>query len=100
MKSIVENKKECFRCHTKYNLHRHHWHIFYGTANRKKSDKDGCWIWLCGIHHNLTNAGIHFNKDFDLEIKQLTEKKWLEYYDEDIDSFIKRYGKNYIEKED
>lgn len=98
MNSIVCDKKECFRCHTKNGLHKHH--IFFGTANRKKSDKDGCWIWLCGIHHNLSNAGIHFDKSFDLEVKQLTERKWLEYYDEDIDSFIKRYGKNYIEKED
>ena len=93
--SIISNKKECFRCHTISNLHKHH--IFFGTANRKKSDKDGCWIWLCGIHHNLSNAGIHFDKEYDLKIKKLTEEKWLEYYDEDVKSFINRYGRNYLD---
>ena len=94
MESIVSNKKECFKCHNTIGLHKHH--IFFGTANRKKSDKDGCWIWLCGIHHNLSKAGIHFDKDFDLQIKKLTEQKWIEYYEDDINGFIARYGKNYL----
>ena len=95
IESIVSNKKECFRCHSILGLHKHH--IFFGTANRKKSDKDGCWIWLCGIHHNLSNAGIHFDKKFDLEIKKLTEQKWIEYYDDNVEGFIARYGKNYLD---
>ena len=76
-------------------MHKHH--IFYGTANRKKSDKDGCWIWLCGKHHNLSNTGIHFNKEFDLQVKKLTEKKWMEYYESNTEEFISRYGKNYLD---
>ena len=95
IESIVSNKKECFRCHSILGLHKHH--IFFGTANRKKSDKDGCWIWLCGIHHNLSNAGIHFDKKFDLEVKKLTERKWIEYYDDNVEGFIARYGKNYLD---
>lgn len=95
IESIVSNKKECFKCHSILGLHKHH--IFFGTANRKKSDKDGCWIWLCGIHHNLSNAGIHFDKKFDLEVKKITEQKWIEYYDENVEGFIARYGKNYLD---
>lgn len=95
LKSIVCNIKECYKCHTKLNLHQHH--VFFGTANRKKSDKDGCWIWLCGTHHNLSNDGIHFDKNFDLKVKKITEQKWIEYYDDNIEGFIARYGKNYLD---
>ena len=77
-KSIISNEKECYVCHTPLELHQHH--IYGGTANRKKSDKYGCWIWLCGDHHNLSNAGIHFNKNLDLKVKRMCQKKFEEVY--------------------
>lgn len=46
--------------------------------------------------HNMSNAGIHFNKEFDLEVKQAAERRWLEYYGGTIEDFIKRYGRNYL----
>lgn len=95
MESIIDNKKECFRCRTTQGLHKHH--IFFGVANRRKSDEDGCWIWLCGKHHNLSDEGIHFNKDFDLAVKQFAEKKWIEYYDKSKEDFLVRYGRNYLD---
>lgn len=95
MKSIISNQKECFRCHSKINLHRHH--TLYGTANRKKADKDGCWIYLCGKHHNLSNEGIHFDKQYDLKIKKMTEKAWCDYYGKTKEDFLKRYGRNYLD---
>lgn len=99
-KSILQEKECCFICGTTNELHRHH--VFYGTANRKVSEEDGCWIWLCGPHHNMSNYGIHFNKDLDDKVKQFAEKKWIETYasdlpeDEQIKAFIKRYGRNYL----
>ena len=92
--SIICNKKECFKCHTTYNIHRHH--IYYGSANRKKSEEDGCWIYLCGRHHNLSNDGIHFNKEFDLKIKKLTQGIWLKTYNKTTEEFIKRFGRSYL----
>lgn len=91
--SILQNKKECYVCGSK-NIHIHE--VFYGTANRKKSIEDGCCIYLCPRHHNMSDEGIHFNKELDLEVKQLMERKWLDTYNKNIEDFIKRYGKNYL----
>lgn len=93
MKSIIQAKKECYKCETPFNLHKHH--IFEGR-NRKNSDRDGCWVWLCARHHNMSDEGVHFNKEFEQSLKKEAELKWLEYYNKDIEDFIKRYGRNYI----
>jgi len=92
MKSILQNKKECFVCHTTYGLHEHH--VFEGTANRKQSENTGMKIWLCGYHHNLSNEGIHFNKDLDLAVKQMAQSKFEETHDRE--EFRTIFGKSYI----
>ena len=94
MKSIVSNEKKCFVCEATIGLHKHH--IFYGTANRKKSEQDGCWIYLCGKHHNLSNEGVHFNKMLDTKLKKYTERKWCSNYKKTPNDFLKRYGRNYL----
>ena len=43
--------------------HKHH--IFYGS-NRKNSEKYGLFVFLRPELHNLTDKGVHFNKEFDL----------------------------------
>ena len=93
-KSIIQFNKECYVCKTRNNLHRHE--IFFGKANRKKSIEDGCTVYLCGIHHNLSNEGVHFDKELDAHLKRLGEICWLTYYDKEIPDFIKRYGKSYL----
>jgi len=101
----MQQKKVCYVCGTDRGLHYHH--IFYGTANRKKSDEDGMGIYLCGYHHNLSADGIHFNRNLDDMVKQQAEKVWIEHYcdkdlapEEKINAFIKRYGTNYLEEEE
>lgn len=94
MKSIISNNKYCFICGINQGLHKHH--IIHGSANRKKSDEDGLWIYLCGKHHNLSNEGVHNNKNLDLSLKKMAEKRWLEFYGKSEEDFIKRYGKTYI----
>ena len=91
-KSIVSNERLCLVCSTTHNLHKHH--IFFGSGKRMLSEKYGCWCYLCGIHHNLSNAGVHFNKALDTELKQMTQKKFIEVYpDKD---FLKIFGRNYL----
>ena len=104
-KSLLQNKKCCYVCGTTENLHYHH--IFGGVANRKKSDEYLMGIYLCSPHHNMSNAGIHFNKDLDEHVKKQAEKYWiLEYCDknlsaeEKIKEFIKVFGKNYLEEDE
>ena len=100
--SIVQSIKGCFVCGSTGDLHIHH--VFYGSANRTKSDEDGCWVYLCPAHHNMSSNGVHFNHKLDTYVKKYTQKMWMEHYtdsedseDEKIDKFIKRYGRNYIE---
>lgn len=90
--SIISNKRECLVCKTNYNLHRHH--IFYGSANRKKSEKFGCWCYLCATHHNMSNAGVHFDKELDKKLKIYTQKRFLEVYPNE--NFLKIFGRNYL----
>lgn len=98
--SLIQQTKCCYVCGATSGLHLHH--IFYGTANRKKSDEDKMTVFLCGYHHNLSNAGIHFNKALDEKVKQQAEKIWIDTYaDGDLENgiklFIKRYGRNYLD---
>ena len=95
MKSILQNKKECFRCHNNENLELHH--IFFGNANRKLSERDGLKVYLCTKHHR-GDYGIHgkYGKDLNLYLKQIAQRRWQEYYNKTTEDFIKRYGKSYI----
>lgn len=90
--SILSNNKECYICGSTINLHRHH--VFFGRANRRLSDEDGCVVYLCQAHH--TGAyGVHNNRKLDLILKAKCEAEWLKRYGDKKD-FIKRYGKNYL----
>lgn len=91
-KSLLSEKKECYICRTTLNLECHH--IYFGTANRKKSDVDGCWCWLCHKHHT-GQFSPHQNREIDLGLKEDCEWKWLESHGMDKEAFIKRFGRNY-----
>lgn len=83
----------CYVCGATQALHRHH--IFYGSANRQLSEADGCWVYLCYMHHNGGNYGVHFNKELDLKLKRLTQEAWEQKLGSRED-FIKRYGKSWL----
>ena len=92
MRSIIYNEKQCLVCGSESNLHKHH--IFYGTANRKLSEQYGCWCYLCGRHHNLSNVGVHFNKQLDTNLKQHAQQRFNEVYPEL--NFREIFGKSYL----
>lgn len=91
--SIIQTEKECYVCKTTYNLHDHH--IIYGRANRKLSEKYGLKVWLCGMHHNLSSAGVHFNKDLDLHLKKLAQEHFETKFGSELD-FREVLGRNYL----
>ena len=92
-KSIISNDMQCIVCGTEYGLHKHH--IYYGSANRKLSEKWGCWVYLCGYHHNLSNEGVHFNKELDMSLKQLAQERFETYLGSRED-FRLIFGKSYL----
>lgn len=92
MDSIISNKKECYICGTTLNLHRHH--IYMGCANRKNSEKYGCWCYLCANHHNFTNFSVHMNHELDVKMKKLCQEKFEDIHGHD--KFMGVFGKNWL----
>lgn len=91
-KSIISNEHVCYFCGISYNLHKHH--IFYGTANRRLSEKYGCWVYLCAYHHNMSDYGVHFNKDIDLGLKRMCQTEFEKKYSHE--KFMQVFGRNYL----
>lgn len=98
MKSIIQDEKECFLCRYLYdseniiNLHDHH--IFFGTANRTQSEIYGLKVWLCICHHTVGIGAVHRNKDYDIILKEIAQKKFEETHTRE--EFIKIFGKSYL----
>ena len=99
MKTIMQTQRECYVCRKKFGvcndrgLHLHH--IYEGWGNRRVSDQNGFTIWLCGAHHNLSDFGIHFDKDLDLEVKKECQRKFEETHTRE--EFMELIGRNYLD---
>ena len=98
MKSIIQDKKECFLCRTNYDvettnvLHEHH--IFEGISRRRLSEKYGLKVYLCPRHHNIgTSYSVHFRRELDLSLKRIAQAKFEETHtrEEFINLFFKSY---------
>lgn len=91
---ITNNLDKCVEC-GRNNVELHE--VFFGTANRKLSIQDGLVIPLCKAEHHCGNLiGIHKDIDLNKKWKKIAQKKWMEYYNKNIDDFIKRYGQSYL----
>ena len=91
-KSIMQNEKVCYVTGSTFNLHKHH--VFYGTANRRKSEQWGCWVWLRGDFHNMSSHGVHTDKELDLRIKRETQTRFEELHGHDL--FMKEFGRSWL----
>ncbi len=85
----------CYVCGTTHNLHEHH---VYGGPNRSISEAHGCKVKLCGPHHNLTDAGVHFNPRLDKELKQLFQRLMIAEYG--AMDYMRLIGRSYLEGDD
>lgn len=81
MKSIIQEERECIVCKSQ-NVEEHH--VFYGTANRRLSEKYGLKVWLCPMHHRDSRWGVHFNKELDSRMKEIAEERFRDIYDYDF----------------
>lgn len=90
MKSIIQTEKKCYVCETTQGLHKHH---IFGASNRKHSERFGLTVFLCPMHHNMSDYGVHFNKELDTHLKQLAQLKFEETYNK---SFLDVFGRNYL----
>lgn len=101
-KSILNTTKYvCYRCGVYGYTERHH--LMGGTANRKKSEEDGLWLYLCPRCHNQPPEGAHFNKQTMNWLHKIGQEAWEGDQiqkglspAEAREKFMKRYGKNYL----
>lgn len=91
MDSTINRERHCIVCGTTINLHRHH---VFGAGNRKYADQDGLWVYLCARHHNMSDEGVHFNKELDTGLKQLAQATYERTHTRQ--EFMERYGRNYL----
>lgn len=88
---ITKDMEHCYICKGQAEcIH----HIFYGTANRKNSDKYKLVVPLCNKHHNMSNNSVHFNREMDITVKKIAQRKFEEIHGHE--EFIKIFGKNYL----
>lgn len=92
-KSIMQEERRCYISGKVGELHRHH--IYEGSGRRKKSELFGCWVWLTPELHNMSDRGVHFNKELDLKLKQECQIKWEETYG-NREAFIREFGRSYL----
>lgn len=92
-KSIMQTEKECFITHSTTGLHKHH---IFGGANKNKSEKWGCWVYLRHEWHNTSNLGVHCgNTSLALELKQLCQLEFEKLYGHE--KFMEEFGRNYLD---
>jgi len=94
VKSILQDKKECYITGTTHNLHKHH--IYFGNPGRKISEANGFWVWLTGALHNQSNEGVHGKNGhaLDLRLKQDCQRKYEETHSRE--EFMRLIWKNYL----
>lgn len=92
MKSIIRNDTEyCYLCGKRMTGTVHKHHIFGGTANRKKSEEDGLFVYL----HPECHRWLHDHPISMGTIHRRGQRIWEQTYNKTTDEFIKRYGRNY-----
>lgn len=92
-KSILQDEKVCYVTgRSDCVLHKHH--IYGGVANRPISEIEGFFVYLLPQFHNMSDEGVHFNKEFDLHLKQTCQRKYEETHTRA--EFVALIGRNYL----
>ena len=91
MQSILQTEKRCYKTGGIYDLHKHH---IFGGACRNLSEKYGLTVYLRSDWHNMSNYGVHFNREFDLQLKRAAQMAFEKTHSR-MD-FMRIFGRNYI----
>lgn len=94
--SLYPTGNGCFICQNP-TVVRHH--IYGGHGRRPISDDEGCWVELCPAHHNMSDFGVHFDKQLDEFFKRDCQRRWEEREgidDPEHKEFIDRFYESYL----
>lgn len=92
MKSIIQSEKSCFLCGRRIGLERHH--IFAGVANRKISEENGLWVWLCHDCHTGASNCAQYDKDTNIYLKQTAQMAYEKTHTHN--QWMQLIRKNYV----
>ena len=98
MKSIIQTDKDhCYICgKNKYadyfGLDRHH--VYFGTANRKKSEQYGLTVYLC--HNECHLHGVHSDTELCRALQAKVQRIAMEHYGWTVEQFIEIFGRTFI----
>lgn len=93
MKSIIqEDTNYCFWCGL-YGTEIHH--CLYGKSNnRRLAERYGLTVGLCYNHHRGKQGVHNGNKELDMELKKIAQKRFTQVFPED--DFLAVFGRNYL----
>ena len=89
--SILQSEEECWVSHAKNGLVRHE---VFPASNRDESKYFGLWVYLTPYWHDMSNEGVHFNKELDLKLRKYAQAEFEIHFPE-LD-FVEIFGKNYL----
>ena len=91
--SILNNLDRCFFCGKPAEcIHE----VYFGTANRQISIKNGFCAGLCHDEHNLTKKSVHRDRSMDLILKRTYQKEYEKTHTRA--DFIALIGKSYLDE--
>ena len=85
---LTDDLNTCYVCGAK----KQDLHEVYSGKNRKISMKYGCVIPFCRACHNEWDI----NKKMSKTIKMECQKRFMDYYNKNVEDFIKIFGRNYL----
>ena len=90
MKSALQNEKRCYVCGSEIDLERHH--VLAGMANRRLSERNNLWVWLCHRHHTGPD-GAQYNAELNRRLKEDAQQAFEKEHtrQEWMDLFRKNY---------
>ena len=92
MKSILQDRKECYISGKTEGLHKHH--IFFGNPLRDISELNGFWVWLSPEWHNMGDHGVHYDRELDLKLKRDCQAVYEKTHTRE--EFMRLIGRNYL----
>lgn len=69
--------------------------VFHGP-NRQKSIELGLYVFLSPDAHNMASYGVHFNRQFETYLQEVSQRRAMEYYGWTLDDWMRVIGRNYI----
>lgn len=91
MKSILQDKKECFITHQTEGLQKYY---IYGEGNRQTCKNNGFWVWLLPRYYNESRDGVMYNSRLSDSIKRACQRAYESRHSRS--EFVQLIGVSYL----